>query len=100
MENKIYKICHNFKKNVKDAVAGIIMVSFIFVFHFVWFFGPVIAFIKIGGNKPINPDNYAFNIILIFVIVVLPYFLYLPIQEKIKKFISNFQKFIENCINA
>lgn len=76
------------------------MVSFIFVFYFVWFFGPVFAFIKIGGNEPINPDNYAFDVILIFVIVVLPYFLYLPLQEKIKKFISKIKDFIENCINA
>lgn len=100
MENKIYEICHNFKKNVKDIVAGIIIVSFILVFCFVWFFGPGLVFIKICGDEPINPDNYAFELIEIFVIVILPYILILPLQEKIKKFISNFSKFIVNCINA
>ena len=97
MENKIYQICHNFKKNVKDIVAGIIIASFSLVFCFVWFIGPGLVFIKICGDEPVNS---AFDVILIFVVVILPYFICYLFQEKIKKILSKIGNFIVNCINA
>ena len=100
MENKIYKICHNLKKIIKNAVVGIILYFIIMSFIVVWFFGPMLVFIKICGDEPINPDNYAFDMILIFVIVFLPYFIYIPFQEKIKETFNKIEDFIENCINA
>ena len=59
--------------------------------------GPLLVLVKICGDEPVNS---AFDIILIFVIVFLPYFICYLFQEKIKKILSKMGKFIENCIYA
>lgn len=97
MENKIYKICHNLKKIVKDFILAIIYISIIFIFAFAGIFGPLFIVIKIIGDRPVNS---AFDVILCFVSVVLPYFIGYLFQEKIKKILSKIGNFIENCINA
>jgi hypothetical protein len=96
MENKIYKICHNLKQIVKDFIIAIIYISIIFIFVFPCISGPLFICCKIIDG----PVDSAFDVILIFVSVVLPYFIGYLFQEKIKKMLSKIANFIENCINA
>lgn len=97
MENKIYKICHNLKQIVKGFIIVIIYLSIIFAGIFAGIFGPGFIVIKIIGDRPVNS---AFDVILMFVSVVLPYFIGYLFQEKIKKILIKIANFIENCINA
>jgi hypothetical protein len=97
MENKIYKICHNLKQIVKGFIIGIIYLSIIFIFGFAGICGPLLIGIKIIGDRPVNS---VFDVILMFILVVLPYFIGYLFQEKIGKILIKIGNFIENCINA